>query len=110
MLHIGQFDLGKARSPDFRMDESSDGEDLGPKARSRTADNTKFARGILEDKKEKKNFIDVALSEIAVGTAETANQQQKLLELEVKVKNYQKENKELYNKIREDNEEYLNVI
>jgi len=34
---------------------------------------------------------------------------QKILELEVKVKNYQKENKELYDKIREDNEEYMSV-
>ena len=64
---------------------------------------------LFEDKKDKKNFIDATLSEIAAGTAESANQQQKILELEVKVKNYQKENKELYNKIREDNEEYLNV-
>lgn len=106
---IGQFDLGKAKSPDFRIDESLDEDDLGAKARSRTVDNTKFARGhIFEDKKEQKNFIDVALSEITTA-ADAGNHQQKLLELEVKVKNYQRENKELYNKIREDNEEYLNL-
>ncbi len=34
---------------------------------------------------------------------------QKITELEVKVKNFQKENKELYEKIREDNEEYMSV-
>lgn len=36
-------------------------------------------------------------------------QPQNMLELEVKVKGYQRENKELYAKIQENNEEYLNV-
>ena len=57
------------------------------------------------------NFNDTE-SEIGVINESLALQgnQQKFLELEVKVRNYQRENKELYDKIREDNEEYLCVL
>ena len=106
--------LGRNKSPDFQIDDSSDGEQpIGIRGRrSRTFDALKNGGNLSEEKSYKGKFVDNGLSEITTinDSGHVLQTNQKMIELEVKVKNYQKENKELYEKIREDNEEYMSVI
>ena len=97
------------------MDDSSDGEtQTGLRGRrSRTFDALKNqANSLTEIKDYKGKFLDPALSDITTvnDSATGAQNNKKMVELEVKVKNYLRENKELYDKIRENEEEYLSVI
>jgi len=110
--HLGNIG-GRGKSPDFAIDDSSDGEQVtGLRGRrSRTFDALKNGN-LSEDKSYKGGkFMDNGLSEITTvnDSGHGLQGNQKILELEVKVKNYQKENKELYDKIREDNEEYMSL-
>jgi len=96
------------------MDDSSDGEmQTGLRGRrSRTFDALKNqANSLTEIKDYKGKFLDPALSDITTvnDSANGAQNNKKIVELEVKVKNYLRENKELYDKIRENEEEYLSV-
>ena len=107
--------LGRGQTPDFHMDDSSDGEaQSGLRGRrSRTFDALKNqVNSLTEIKDYKGKFIDPALSDITTvnDSAHGAQNNKKIVELEVKVKNYLRENKELYDKIRENEEEYLSVI
>lgn len=94
------------------MDDSSDGEaQSGLRGRrSRTFDALKNqANSLTEIKDYKGKFLEPALSDITTVNEPTGAQNKKVVELEVKVKNYLRENKELYDKIRENEEEYLSV-
>jgi len=108
--HIGN--IGRGNTPDFHMDDSSDGEaQSGLRGRrSRTFDALKNqANSLTEIKDYKGKFLEPALSDITTVNEPTGAQNKKVVELEVKVKNYLRENKELYDKIRENEEEYLSV-
>jgi len=104
--------LGRGQTPDFNMDDSSDGEiQSGLRGRrSRTFDALKNqANSLNEIKDYKGKFIEPALSDITTVNDNTRGDNKKVIELEVKVKNYLRENKELYDKIRENEEEYLSL-
>lgn len=105
-MHISHA-IGRGKSPDFRINYNSDNE-IATKGRSRTADALKLGRTSLSDGKHGNKFATEAFSEIN-SVNESMVQPQNMLELEVKVKGYQRENKELYAKIQENNEEYSAV-